>query len=261
MGVPHEEDRVTLEQLTQLVRTAHGDAWEVEGRLRVPHGGGAARVRGARLMASGIAQPRWNNADVTSEGVDLEAIGAWYAARDLPWGMRVPLDLVVDLGTPLFVKRCVGLLPETFPRQAASGGAIHVRPAGVAAAAAHADLDLAVFGGEVGESRAWVGPQIGARSHRLWVAEMDGVPVGLATTVRSDGDAGPAAYLTGFGAVPGAPRAEVIRALVWIAVADAFDSGATLVHANPDDDEEAGLLAGHGATEVPGFLVRVVRAT
>jgi hypothetical protein len=55
------------------VRTAHADAWQAEGRLREPYGGGACAVRGARAMASGIRTPKWNNADVTHEQVDLEA--------------------------------------------------------------------------------------------------------------------------------------------------------------------------------------------
>jgi hypothetical protein len=29
-------------------------------------------------MASGIRTPKWNNADVTHEQVDLEALSAWY---------------------------------------------------------------------------------------------------------------------------------------------------------------------------------------
>ena len=35
-----------------VVRTAHGDAWQVEGRMREPLGGGVTEVRGARLMAA-----------------------------------------------------------------------------------------------------------------------------------------------------------------------------------------------------------------
>jgi hypothetical protein len=45
-----------VDRLTQLVRMAHADAWEAEGRLRERYGGGVARVRGARLMASGISE-------------------------------------------------------------------------------------------------------------------------------------------------------------------------------------------------------------
>jgi hypothetical protein len=51
--------------LTQRARTAHGDAWQEEGRLRVPYGGAFAELPGIRLMASGLPHPQWNNGDVT----------------------------------------------------------------------------------------------------------------------------------------------------------------------------------------------------
>ena len=62
--------------LTARVRAAHGNAWQVEGRARRAYGGGAHAVRGARLMASGLPTPKWNNADITSADVDLDAVAA-----------------------------------------------------------------------------------------------------------------------------------------------------------------------------------------
>jgi hypothetical protein len=124
-------------------------------------------------------------------------------------------------------------------------GAFVRRPRRVAVRAARADelalvagADAAIFGGDLAESCAWVAPQLGASRFRHWVAVAGGEPVGLATTVRSDGDAGRAAYVTGV---------------------DAFARGAELVHANPDDDAQAALLASLGGVEVPGFEVRVAR--
>lgn len=244
--------RVALEELTALVRTAHGDAWEVEGRVREPYGGGSARVRGARLMASGIRQAKWNNADITAADVDLGAVSAWYDARDVLWGLRVPLGLELALGSFLFVKRCVGIVAEAFvarePRAA-------VRQAHVDELELVARLDAGI-GGDLEQSRAWVTPQLGAPGFRHWIAEARGEPVGLATTVLSDGDAGPAAYLTGVGAL----KPGVLEALVTTAVAAAFADGARLVHANPDDDADAARLIRLGGVEVAGFEVRVVRA-
>jgi hypothetical protein len=88
------------------VRTAHGDGWQVEGWARQVHGGGAQVVRGARLMASGLPTPIWNNADIEALDVDLEAIAAWYLARDVPWGVRLPSEWDLAIGQPLFTKRC-----------------------------------------------------------------------------------------------------------------------------------------------------------
>ena len=215
-------------------------------------------------MASGIPRTKWNNADVTAREVDLVAMSAWYEERDVPWGIRVPLDLSVELGTALFVKRCVALLPAKFPDQASPSGGLQVSPADANDPAAFAALDAAMFGGDIGgaveESRAWVEPQFRAAGFRHWVAELDDVQVGIATTLRSDGEAGPAAYLTGLAVLAGSPRREVVSMLVAVAVADAFSAGAEFVHMNPDYDLEAGWLASFGAVEVPGLLVRVVRS-
>src|SRR4051794_26880816 len=101
-----------LEELTRRVRAAHADAWELQGRVRKPFGGGAARIAGARLMASGIPQAKGNNADVTDASVDVGAIRWWSGARGVRWGMRVPVELELDGGEPLFVKRCVAVLPR-----------------------------------------------------------------------------------------------------------------------------------------------------
>jgi hypothetical protein len=243
--------RVTIDELTALVRTAHADAWEVEGRVREPYGGGWARMRGARLMASGIPQAKWNNADITAADADLEAVSAWYDARDVPWGLRVPLGLEVALGRPLFIKRCVGIVAGAF---------VPLEPSAVVRRARAdefdlvARLDAAPFGGDLEQSGAWVAPQLGAPGFRHWIVEARG-PAGLATTVRSDGDAGPAVYLTGVGAFDRGG----LDALVTTAVAAAFADGARLVHANPDDDAEAARLARLGGVEVAGFEVRVVR--
>ena len=82
-----------------LVRAAHGDAWQVEGLLRESVGGGVGRVLGARLMVSGIDHPQWNNADVDDpESADVGGMREWYAARGVPWGVRVPLGRPGRLG-------------------------------------------------------------------------------------------------------------------------------------------------------------------
>lgn len=214
-------------------------------------------MRGARLMASGIAQPKWNNADVVSADVDWDAVRAWYAARDVPWGLRVPLELDVDVGEPLFVKRCAAIERGAWARASARG--ICVRQAAPSEAELVAALDCEIFGGgDASLSRAWVEPEVGAPGFRHWVAEAAGAAVGGATTIATDGDAGPAAYLTAFGAVPGASRRDVVEALVAAACASAFEDGAAFVHANPDE-EEWEMLAAAGAVEVTGFQVRVVR--
>jgi hypothetical protein len=77
---------------------------------------------GARLMASGIAQAKWNNADVTDAAVDVTAMRRWYESRGMPWGMRVPLEIALDFGEPLFVKRCV------LPTHSSGAAFVHTNP-------------------------------------------------------------------------------------------------------------------------------------
>jgi hypothetical protein len=251
--------------LGYLVRTAHADAWQAEGRLREPYGGGVCAVRGARAMASGIRTPKWNNADVTHQQVDVEALRTWYAARGMPWGLRVPLGIPLAVGEPLFVKRCMGLVASSGTD---SGLRLLDSPGGVQVRRIRADerdrfvaLEVAAFGDDPATARAGLAPQFGVAGFDHWVAELAGATVGIATSVRSDELAGPAVMVTGMAAVPGADAQLVKTQLSAQISAQAVQAGpgATLVHVYPDDDEEAAAFAAVGFLEVPGFLVRLVQ--
>lgn len=169
--------------------------------MREPFGGGVARVRGARLMASGISRAQWNNADVVDGAVDVDAVVRWYEPRGVPWGMRVPVEIELDVGEPLFVKRCVALLPGT------RGGAGEVRLEDDPRA--YAAVEAAAFAYRPSAALEWVGPEFAHPGFRHWVAAVDGAPAAIGTTVRTDGDAGPAAHLTGLALLPGAPVAAL----------------------------------------------------
>jgi hypothetical protein len=203
-------------------------------------------------MASGIAQAQWNNADVTDACVDVAAIRRWYDARRVPWGMRVPLEITIDYGQPLFVKRCVAVLPRALSHTPRTS--ISVRRE--ADPSAYAELDAAAFSYGVSEAEAWVRPQFSHSAFRHWVATIDGVPAAIGTTVGTDGEAGRASYLTGLARLPEAP-VDALRALVEVATADAFASGAEFVHTNPDSPEDDEILAALDAIEVPGLLIRL----
>lgn len=247
------------------MRTAHADAWQAEGRLREPYGGGVCAVQGARAMASGIRTPKWNNADVSHEQVDVAALGAWYAGRGMPWGLRVPLEIPLAVGEPLFVKRCMGLWASG---GADSGPRLVDPPGGVRVGRIRADerdrfvaLEVAAFGDDPATARAWLAPQFGVAGFDHWVAEVAGATVGIATSVRSDELAGPAVMVTGVAALAGAD-ARLVKAQLSAQIgAEAVPAGggATLVHVYPDDDEEATAFAAVGFIEVPGLLVRLVQ--
>ncbi len=211
-----------------------------------------ARLPGARLMASGLPQAQWNNADVTDASVDVSAIRRWYEPRGVPWGLRVPLEITLDYGEPLFVKRCVALLPSSKPLETQDSVSVRPEPD----ASAYAQLEAVAFAYDISEARGWLRPQFAHRAFRHWVATINGTPAAIGTTVRTDGDAGAASYLTGLALLPDAP-VEVLQALVDVAAADAFASGAAFVHANPETAVEDEILASHDPIEVPGFLIRL----
>ncbi len=100
--------------LAARVRTAHGDAWAAEGVLREPLGGGTAALTGIRVMASGLPQPQWNGADVTAAHPDLDGARAFYAARGLPLGVRVPEGMAWHAGRHVLRLRLMGLEPRDF---------------------------------------------------------------------------------------------------------------------------------------------------
>jgi hypothetical protein len=242
----------------ERVRAAHGDAWEAEGLARVAAGGGATRVRGARLMASGLPFAQWNNGDVTEADVDEPAMRAWYAARGVPWGIRVPLDLTVDIGTPRFVKRCFGLDASGFRNAGDQPGDLAVARLGPDELERFAQAEAAVFGGDVAGARRWLEPVFGRPGFEHWVADRHGRTAAIASAVWSAGDAGPAVMVTGIGTTdPG--ENDAILPLVTGLLEAAFDRDPTVLahsHAAPEDDPSP--LVGLGFTEVPGFLVRLV---
>ena len=94
---------------------------------------------------------------------------------------------------------------------------------------------------------------------RHWVATIDGVPAAIGTTIHTNGDAGPASYLTGLALLVEA-ASEALRALVDVASADAYAAGAAFVHTNPESARDDEILASHHPLEVPGLLIRVAPA-
>jgi GNAT superfamily N-acetyltransferase len=222
------------EHLARLLRSAHGDAWQVLGRIHEPHGGAVASVPGGRLMASGIPLAPYNNVDVdVPELIDLASVRAWYAERHVPWGARVPGGAAWTAGRFLFRKPLQGLEPASF-------GPAPVVPGLVVAPAVPEELeevlliDTEAFGGEAAPSRRWLAPLLTAPSATVVLARLDGRPVGTAYLVRSDGAAGPAAYLGGVGVVSEARRRGVAGALSSWLVTAGFAAGVQLVHCHPD---------------------------
>jgi ribosomal protein S18 acetylase RimI-like enzyme len=239
------------------VYTAHADAWEAHGRLREPYGGGALALRGIRVMAAGVPHPRFNSADVVSADCDLAGARAWYAARGVDWGARVPPDVPWRHGRHLLTQRMMELPARDFAPAPPVPG-LTLRPAAADDLDLVAALDAEAFGGDPAEGRAWLAPLLRpAPGVVVALAELDGAPAGAAYTLRTDGLAGPCLYLAGVGVVPAARRRGVAAAMSSWLLAQGFAAGAGLAHLHPDSDAAARIYARLGFTEVPGIRIYV----
>lgn len=244
--------------LTDRVRAAHGDVWQAQGRLRATLGGGAAEWPGIRLMASGIAVPQWNNADVTDPAaVDIDAVRSWYAERGVPWGVRVPAGMSWPHGRLLFTKRNMGVLARDV-RLLPEAAGLAVTEVGPADLDDFVRVDATAFAeDDPGPTREWTRPLVGAPGFRLLLARLDGLPAGVVCGVRTSGLAGESVGVLGLGVLASARRRGLGTALVSHALRWGLDTGADLAWLNPDTDGAAALYARLGFEETGGFDVYV----
>jgi ribosomal protein S18 acetylase RimI-like enzyme len=245
------------------VRTAHADAWEAHGRFREPYGGGAVRISGARLMATGLPHPQWTNGDVFDPtAADVDEMRAWYAGvaemvgRPVPWGVRVPLGAAWPYGRHLFGKRLMGLDAAEF-RPAPEVPGLTLRRAEPDDVDAVLAVDTVAFEAPDEVERPWVAPMLEQPGVTVCLAELDGTVVGVGNVLLSDGDAGPAAYVAGIGVLPAARRRGVGAAVSSWLVEHALDEGARLAHLHPDTEEAAAIYRRLGFVEVDGFDIYV----
>lgn len=254
---------MNLPTLDARVHAAHADAWQVEGRLRAPFGGGALDLPGIRLMASGLPHAQWNNGDVTDASVvDWRQVRAWYAARakgaGVPWGVRVAADAPFSHGRYILRKRCMALLPAD-RRSAPAAGQVSVRLASPADLDTVTRIDAEAFETPAAEVRPWIAPRLGADRCTVAIAELEGAPVGVATALRTDDRAGPALGIFGVGVLAAARRRGVATALTDWLLTRGFAGGATLAHLNPDSEAAARLYRRLGFVETRGFDIYIDR--
>ena len=241
-----------------LVRTAHGDAWQVEGVLREPVGGGIAQLRGARLMASGIDHPQWNNADVHDPAsADVPGMRDWYAARNVPWGVRVPSGARWPYGRFLFRKRLMGVALAGRDYRRASGDGLTIRRAGPDDIDAVLGVDVIGFQSDPALEVEWMRPHLSSAGVVVALAELSGQPVGTAYAVSTDGWAGPALYLAGVTVLPEARRRGIAEAISSWLLETGAAAGARIAHLHPDSDDAARVYARLGFVEVAGFDIYV----
>jgi GNAT superfamily N-acetyltransferase len=242
--------------LEARVRTAHADGWAVEGALREPFGGGVATLRGIRLMASGLAHPQWNSADVTGPYADLEGARAFYAERGVAWGVRVPAGMPFKAGRHLFTMRLMGLLAGGLqPAPAVEG--LTLRTAGPDDLETVLHVDTSAFGSDPDLYRPWTAPHLSAPQITVALAELEGEPVGTAYALRSDGPAGPAVFLAGVAVLEAARRRGVAAAMSGWLLERGFADGARLAHLHPDTDAAARVYSRLGFTDAGALEIYV----
>jgi ribosomal protein S18 acetylase RimI-like enzyme len=245
-----------VEPYTDRVRTAHGDAAVAQGRMRAERGGGACELHGIRLSASGIAEPRWNNGDVTAADADIEGARAFFAARDAPWGVYVPMDMPWTQGRLLFGMRLMALHPAEH-RPAGGVPGLGLRVAAPADVSTVVGIDAEAFEEEPELERQWLEPNLSAPGCTVALAELDGQPVATGYSLLTDGRAGPCLYIAGVAVAAAARRRGVASQLTSWLVDRGFAAGGELAHLHPDTDAAARLYARLGFIETPGFDVYV----
>ena len=243
---------------SELVRLAHGDGWQELGRLFEGRGGGTAAHRGVRLMASGLLHPQWNSGDVMAADVDLEAARAFYAARRVPWGLRVPCEIPWRRGRLVLHQRLMGLVPSAF-RHAEPPEWFHFETATEADLEAVGAVDAVAFRSDRDSARPWFAALLAAPPDVVTVvrAVADGRTVGTGYSVFARGLAGASGYVAGIAVLPAYRRRGCATALSSWLVHRAFSAGAELVHLHPDDDRAARLYAKLGFVETSGLDIYV----
>lgn len=239
----------------ELVRAAHADAWQEEGRTRAAGGGKTAQLPGVRLMSSGLPFAQWNGGDVDdTRAVDVAAVDDWYAKQSVPWGLRVPANAWWPHGELLFRLRLMGLRRELF-RPASVVPGLQIAVAEPCDLAAVVDVDTRSFGADAEQQRAWLAPHLVAEAVDTAVAFLDDEPVATGYTVHSVGRAGTSVLLGGVGVVPGARRRGIGAAVSTWLVQRGVDQGALLAHLHAEDDVSARVYVRLGFVEVDGLDV------
>jgi GNAT superfamily N-acetyltransferase len=235
---------------------AQGDALAAQGELRAAAGGAVATPRDLVVMTAGFEAAGVNSGDVMGPDPDLDAARAFFAEHGVTFGLRVPEEMPWDEGMLLFRRRLMAMERSAFRPVAAVPG-LDVRLAGPEDLPVVLRVDSSAFGLAREENRRWLEPLLAAERVEFALAALDGEPAGSAYVLRSDGAAGPAAYLAGVAVLAPARRRGVGAGVSSWLLERAFARGAELAHLNPDTDAAARIYGRLGFSELPGHDIYV----
>jgi hypothetical protein len=190
------------------VRVAQADALVEQGTLRLAAGGAVATPRDLVVMTAGFEAEGVNSGDVMGPDPDVEAARAFFAEHGVTWGLRVPEEMPWEHGRLLFRRRLMAMERGAF-RQAGEVAGLDVRPAGPGDLETVLHIDSTAFALDRIENTRWLEPLLVAGRVEFALAVLDGQPAGTAYVLRSDGGAGPSAYLAGVAVLPEARRRGV----------------------------------------------------
>ncbi len=238
------------------MRVAQADALVAQGELRAAAGGAVAAPRDLVIMTAGFEAEGVNSGDVIGPDPDVEAARAFFAEHGVRWGLRVPEEMTWEQGTLLFRRRLMAMDRSAF-RPASVVRGLDVRLAGPDDLSAALHIDSTAFGLDRDENRRWLEPLLSAERVEFALSELDGHPAGTAYVLRSDGAAGPSAYVAGVAVLPEARRRGVGAGVSSWLLERAFERGAELAHLNPDTDAAARIYGRLGFTEMSGHDIYI----
>jgi ribosomal protein S18 acetylase RimI-like enzyme len=231
---------------------ALGDAWQAQGRLREPFGGGAARFQGWRLMASGLRYGYLNVGCVTDlDLADVEIARAWYSDRHTAWSALVPAGSPWPHGRLLLTHRVMALQPAAFSEAQRPAG-LSLREAGAGDMDTVVAVDAGAFGSDANAAREWMEPHSGFEDVRVVIGELDGDPVATGYGLRCSGDAGHTLYVGGIAVLPAARQRGIAAALSSWLLTRGFGEGAGFAHLETDSERAARVYSRLGFVEHAG---------
>jgi len=229
----------------QRVRRAFWRVWQQDVSVRPS--GAWTDLDGLVCHATGLPHRQWNGAILTAKGglARLPEARAWFAARELPWGLLVPEELSLEppgmthvTGVRLMTRDLSGLAPVP---------EFDLRWDEPATAA---DVQDAAFADPIGTNLPLLETKPLTTSSALVTAYEGDSPVSTATLAVADG----VAVVFGVGTVPTAQRHGYGGAVTLAVLHRAASLGCDLAMLNPTDAGHA-LYARLGFSDGPPWEV------